>query len=178
MGRSSRRGSAPVAGAPLPVTFFARPAAAVARELVGQTLVRLIDKKRIEVTIIAAEAFEGGVERRNARQGMLYAPGTIFVMSHRGHHYLNIATGAEGEASCVMIREVFSYGALVDGPGRIGNALEVKDLDGQLLGRELWIESAASPMPNEKLHLDSPADNSLGGYRVTEAAIHLLKAAS
>lgn len=153
-----------------PRSFFARPAAEVARELVGRTLVRTRRGKRLRVVITAVAAHEGG-SSTSSRQGMNYAPGTIFVMPFRGRLFLNITTGSEGEASCVFIRagiaEDGGKRVVLDGPAKLAAYLgATRTLDGQPLGANLWVEGeAVSPALVMQSH-PGGADNCVGLFTI------------
>ncbi len=149
--------------------FFARPAAEVARDLIGRTLVvadRAADRfLRVVITTVAAH--EGG-KPTTARRGMIYIPGTIFIMRYRGLLFLNIATGAEGEASCVFIRGgivVGSTNEVLDGPAKLTKRLGVgQALDGKPLGDEMRIEGeGVNPALVEESRPEATADNNCVG---------------
>src|SRR3990172_6883186 len=95
-------------------TFFNRDARTVAKDLLGRILVRESERGLTAGRIVETGAFEGD-EGRKAREGMSYAPGTIYVMPFRGNYFLNIATGRKGEPSCVEIREVALHDRVLNG---------------------------------------------------------------
>ena len=100
--------------ATLPVSFFERRAEAVARELLGTTVISTVDGGRTAGRIVEAEAYLGHVDpashgyryRRHAQNESLYAPpGTWYVYLSYGMHWCaNLVCGVAGEASAVLLR--------------------------------------------------------------------------
>ncbi len=93
--------------------FFKRPAAAVARDLLGKALVRQRGNGRLSAIITETEAYEGvhdlashsarGLTPRTAV--MFGPPGRFYVYRIYGLHWmLNIVTGEIDEAAAVLIR--------------------------------------------------------------------------
>lgn len=93
--------------------FFARDTPVVARELLGQRLVRVLDDVRLSGRIVEVEAYVGeedqasharfGRTRRNAP--MYGPPGYAYVYFIYGmHHCFNVVTGREGHPAAVLIR--------------------------------------------------------------------------
>jgi len=93
--------------------FFARDTLAVARDLLGQRLVRVVDGQRLSGRIVEVEAYIGesdqasharfGLTQRNAP--MYGAPGHAYVYFVYGmHHCLNTVTDSEGFPAAVLIR--------------------------------------------------------------------------
>jgi len=124
--------------------FFARGALSVARELVGKRLVRNVGGSTIEFVITEVSAHEGGTPTQ-ARNGMGYAPGRIFLMPFRGRLFLNIATDHVGTPSCVFIRKGADITGervlLLDGPAKLTKHLHIAEkMDGDALNSELWVE--------------------------------------
>ena len=147
----------------LPKGFFSRTAGTVARHLVGKTVVCHPGPASVTAVIVEAEAFEDGADAGVIRKGMLYGPGVIFVMSHRGHLYLNVGTEAAGKASCVMVRSILVGKELVKGPGKVSKRLGITlDLDGHLLGEklELLANDLARPVVLKDANAPRTAKNS------------------
>ncbi len=148
---------------PLCEGFFSRAAGVVARDLVGRTVVCNAGASPVTAVIVEAEAFEDGADGGVIRKGMLYAPGTIFVMNHRGHLYLNVGTDAAGKASCVMVRSILVGKELVDGPGKVSKRLGVTAaLDGRTLGLELGMlaNDLARPVLHQNANAPGASKNS------------------
>ena len=93
--------------------FFARDTLTVARELLGQRLVRALDGRRLSGRIVEVEAYVGendqasharpGHTKRNAP--MYGPPGHAYVYLIYGmHHCLNIVTEQESFPAAVLIR--------------------------------------------------------------------------
>ena len=119
--------------------FFGRRADEVARDLVGRLLVRNTEKGSTSARILEVGAYEGGKDIQ-ARQGMLYAPGSIFLMPYRGGRLFNIATDRVMYPSCVEIRKVATHNKTIKGSCAVANFfLITPDLDGILLGEEIQI---------------------------------------
>lgn len=147
-----------VQGQPLGELFYSRAPEKVARDLLGQVLVRRLDGVEIGGRIVETEAYDGpqdqasharfGRTRRNAL--MFGPPGRAYIYFTYGMHWcLNVVTGPEGEASAVLIRSIEPTLGLevisarrdgrprkewTNGPAKLCKALAV---DGSLLGADL-----------------------------------------
>ena len=94
--------------------FYARDTRLVARELLGNYLVRVLDGVPLAVRICETEAYIGRMDkachaynyRRTRRNETLFsAPGTAYIYLVYGlHHCLNFVTEAAGEPAAVLIR--------------------------------------------------------------------------
>lgn len=94
--------------------FYDRDTLTVARELLGQHLVRVVDGERLVCRITETEAYIGRCDkachaygyRRTARTETLFArPGTAYIYLIYGmYHCLNFVTEPEGEPAAVLIR--------------------------------------------------------------------------
>jgi DNA-3-methyladenine glycosylase len=143
--------------------FFARGTLTVARELLGQRLVRVLDGERLSGRIVEVEAYIGeddqasharcGATRRNAP--MYGPPGHAYVYFIYGMHYcLNAVTEREGYPAAVLIRALEPLegleemqaqrggrpdAQLTNGPARLCQAL---DIDRRFDGADLCAPDA------------------------------------
>ncbi|MCC7353135.1 MAG: DNA-3-methyladenine glycosylase [Anaerolineae bacterium] len=163
-------------GERLPRSFYARPTVDVARALLGQRLVRVLDGERMAGRIVEVEAYVGrddlashAARGRTARNAVMYGPpGYAYVYFIYGMHYcLNVVTEAEGFPAEVLIRAVEPLEGLAQmqarrgrpdaeltrGPGRLCQALAItRALNGADLceGETLFIEADA-PIPDAEV---------------------------
>ncbi len=115
---------------PLDRAFYARPAAQVARELLGKTLAFGDASGRIVETEAylgeddgAAHSARGMTPRTRVIFG---EPGHAYVYFVYGmHHCLNIVCEPEGVAGCVLIRALEGLGGKANGPGKLTRALGI-----------------------------------------------------
>lgn len=144
--------------------FFGREPVEVAKDLLGRQLVR---ESEIGVTsgqIVQVGAYEEG-NITPSREGMLYAPGTLFLMPFRGSELLNIATDRKGYPSCVEIRAVAFHDGVIEGSGKITDFLDLNGLDGMLLGEQLKITGKAVD-PSQIKRIRDGSENCLGYFLV------------
>jgi DNA-3-methyladenine glycosylase len=139
----------------IPQSFFNRPAAKVARELLGKLLVRQVGETRTAIAVAETEAYEGvhdlashSSKGRTARTEVMFGPaGRFYIYRIYGLHWmLNVVTSEVGDASAVLIRGV----AGINGPGRVAAAFDIDaSLHGRVATREtgLWF---ANPTGNSK----------------------------
>ena len=100
---------------PLPRDFYNRPALAVARDLLGATLVRVDDGEIISGIITETEAYQGEEDLacharagRTPRTAVMYGPaGIAYVYFTYGMHWmLNVVTDAVDTPAAVLIRAI------------------------------------------------------------------------
>jgi DNA-3-methyladenine glycosylase len=157
--------------------FYARDTLTVARELLGQRLVRLLDGRRIAGRIVEVEAYVGEEDQachaapgRTARNAVMYGPpGHAYVYFIYGmHHCFNVVTEREGFPAAVLVRALEPVEGidamrahrggrtgveLTNGPAKLCYALAIdRALNGADLvtGETLWIERDA-PIADEQV---------------------------
>ena len=118
-------------------TFFARPASAVARGLVGAVLCRRWRGRVLRARVVETEAYVGchdlachASRGRTARTAVMFGPaGRAYVYLVYGlHDMLNVVTGPVGDAQAVLIRAaepLDGWAANLTGPGRLARAMNV-----------------------------------------------------
>jgi DNA-3-methyladenine glycosylase len=156
--------------------FYRRPAAEVARDLLGRYLVREVDGERLVLRLVETEAYLGAPDRashawdgrRTARNESLYlAGGYAYVYFIYGMHWcLNAVTGEAGIGSAVLLRagepvaglEAMAAnrrlprpprpGEIAGGPGKLCQALAIDcALDGAALDRPPLFVAPGEPVP-------------------------------
>jgi len=157
--------------------FFARDTLRVARELLGQRLVRQLNGQRIAGRIVETEAYVGegdaachAARGRTARNAVMFGPaGYAYVYFIYGMHYcFNIVTETEGFGAAVLVRALEPLEGidamrhhrkgrdgveLTNGPAKLCYALAIdRGLNGADLAtsEELWIEGDVS-MPDDEV---------------------------
>ena len=132
--------------------FFLRDVLQVAPEILGKQIVRKFKGGQVQkYTIYEVEAYRGVEDlachaskgRTDRTEVMFQKGGQVYVYLIYGIYWmLNIVTGAENDASAILIRGVRG----ISGPGRVGKALK---LDRSFYGENLqfsnriWIENAS-----------------------------------
>jgi DNA-3-methyladenine glycosylase len=162
------------ASGPLPRSFYLRPTLDVARDLLGRTLVRMLDGQRVAGRISEVEAYIGeddlashAARGLTARNRAMYGHGGLayVYLIYGMHHCLNVVTEAEGYPAAALIRgmqplegvavmqanRAGRQGAdLANGPAKLCQALAIdRRLDGHDLaaGVDLWLEPG-DPTPD------------------------------
>ena len=144
---------------PLPRAFYDRPADLVARELLGCTVVHVVDGVPRCGRIVETEAYLGPHDRaaHSARgltdrnRVMFGPPGHAYVYFIYGMHFcLNVVTGPAGLGSAVLLRALEPVAQLpgrTHGPALLCRALGIdrrhNGLD--LLGSQLYLEPRPAP---------------------------------
>jgi DNA-3-methyladenine glycosylase len=145
--------------ATLPVSFFDRPADAVARDLLGALVVSRSAGVVTSARIVETEAYlgyrdpasHGYLHRRHERNAALFGPpGSWYVYLSYGIHWCaNLVCEAEGTASAVLLRALEPVEGirtmrerrgrvddrdLCSGPGKLCQALGItRELDGRMM---------------------------------------------
>lgn len=147
----------------LPKTFYRRPAAEIAPDLLGRYLLHDAEGERLILKIVETEAYLGAPDRashawngrRTPRTAALYRVGgfAYVYLIYGIHHMLNIVTGASDDGSAVLLRAGEAVrgastmrqfrglpaqrraGDIAGGPGKLCRALGI---DGESNGVPLW----------------------------------------
>lgn len=131
----------------LDVDFFLRDTVIVARELLGQRLVRSFpDGRKLGAEIAETEAYRGHLDRASHgsrgltdRNSVMYRQaGTIYVNLIYGLHFcLNIVTECEGFPAAVLVRSArLDDGSWLRGPALVCKGLQIdRRLNGSTLGQ-------------------------------------------
>jgi DNA-3-methyladenine glycosylase len=131
-------------------SFFQQESIAVAQQLLGKTLVRIIDGTRTEYSITETEAYIGeedlachAAKGRTPRTEVMYhAGGEVYVYLIYGIYWLlNFVSGNANSAQAVLIRCITGY----NGPGKVGKVLQLdKSFYGEDLSisQRIWVEDA------------------------------------
>jgi len=130
----------------LPREFYARDTVAVARDLLGKYLVRVVDGIERIGRIVEAEAYLGPHDlaahsskgRTRRTEVMFGPPGHAYVYLIYGmHHCTNVVTGREGSGSAVLLRAlepVQNVAGRTSGCGLLSKAMGI---DRSLTGHDL-----------------------------------------
>lgn len=155
----------------LPRAFYARPAAEVAVDLLGKTLVHTLPEGRIAGKIVETEAYIGADDPGShafrgptPRNRVMFGPaGFAYVyLSYGMHSCMNVVTDVPGTAGAVLLRaleplEGIEYMAhrrngrplteFCNGPGKLCQALSItRECNGaDLDSSSLSIEDAPAP---------------------------------
>lgn len=148
-------------------SFYIRDTLTVARELLGQKLVRVVDGQYLSAIVAETEAYLGAGDSashasrgRTTRNKVMFGPaGVAYVYFVYGMHYLlNVVTEAKGTPAAVLLRAVVPLEGmahmqklrnrqdknLTDGPAKLCQALAIDTtLNGWDLtrGKILWFEN-------------------------------------
>ena len=159
--------SAPV----LDRAFYRRETVTVARDLLGQRLVRVLDGQRLAGLIVETEAYLGVADRaahtfggrRTARVASMWLDGghAYVYFTYGMHHCVNLTAGEAGVPEAILIRSLEPTEGLdvmrgrrvkakrdtdlCSGPGKLCEAMAIdRGLDGRDVtrGGELYVERA------------------------------------
>jgi len=148
--------------------FYNRPTLAVAREMIGARLVRLLDGVKLVGFITETEAYIGEEDLgchakagRTPRTAVMYGPpGRAYVYFTYGNHWmLNAVTEGEGFPAAVLIRAIQPVegvevmyarrgGRDTFGPGKLTQAMGITKSENMVdltkTDNGLWIEAGIS----------------------------------
>jgi DNA-3-methyladenine glycosylase len=158
--------------APLPLSFYDRPADVVAREMLGALIVSEVGGRRVVGEIVETEAYTGPDDeashahirfgRTERNDPMFGRAGTAYVYLIYGMHWcINVVTGPEDFPAAVLIRAARPLEGievarerrpgrpdheLMRGPGNLARALGVDRAQnrGVVDGPPLWFAPGAS----------------------------------
>ena len=142
----------------LPAKFYQRKTLAVAKELLGKTLVHIHKGKRLSGKIVEVEAYLGvkdkaahtyGDRRTKRTEAMYKAGGHAYIYFIYGmYDCINAVTGKEGVPEAVLIRALEPADGVANcsGPGKLCRALNIKSKQSgvSLQSDELFIEDGPS----------------------------------
>jgi DNA-3-methyladenine glycosylase len=174
------RGASPVSGkdepVPLDCSFYERPAAVVARDLLGTIIISTVGKRRCTARIVETEAYTGPEDDAShaaARIGRTQRNDVMFGLAGRAYVYriygvhwcLNTVTDQEGHPSAVLVRAAEPLEGidvarhrrpgrpdrdLMRGPGNLCAALGITNqLNGHMLDRPPLLIAPGSPLPDD-----------------------------
>ena len=122
---------------PLPVSFYARPTADVARDLLGVMLVRQLADRMQAGRIVETEAYGGpedlashAARSATGRARIMFGPaGRAYVYLIYGmHNCLNVVAHDEGAVGAVLVRAIeplLAVEGATNGPGRLCRAFAI-----------------------------------------------------
>ncbi len=164
----------------LPMEFYARSPEAVARDLLGKVLVRVLDGERLGGVVVETEAYHGGEDPASrAYRGLKHynaamwgEPGRLFVYNVHKYWMLNVIAHEPGAVGGVLfraleptrgveammrLRPVGEARELTSGPGKLSLALGItRELNG------VPVTDEGAP-----IHiLDAPPRNCLTSHRI------------
>jgi len=148
-------------------SFYSRDTLTIARELLGQKLVRIVDGQRLSAVVAETEAYLGAGDSashasrgRTPRNQVMFGPaGIAYVYFVYGMHYmLNVVTEEKGTPGAVLLRAVVPLEGmahmqklrnrqgknLANGPAKLCQALAIDTaFSGWDLtrGKMLWFEA-------------------------------------
>ena len=150
------------AGVVLPQTFFARPALAVARDLIGCSLFvdgcggRIVETEAYEPADPSSHAYRG----KTARNAVMFGPpGYLYVYFVYGmHHCANVSCDAEGVGAAVLLRALEPRAGLAEMTARRGTADPRLLCSGPArLAQALGLTRAANGVPLEGMCAAAPS---------------------
>jgi len=170
----------PETGRALDADFYRRPAAQVARDLLGCLLVRHLDGETLTARIVETEAYLGEPDRashawggrRTPRVASLYLDGGhVYVYFVYGmHHCFNVVTGAADNGGAVLIRAAEAVTGTVTMRRLRGRSVPVRP--GDLLGGPAKLcQALAIDRRLDGVRLDSDPVGILAEVPAADAAV-------
>lgn len=161
-------------------SFYTRPETLeIAKELLGKTIITLLNQQYTAAMIVETEAYLGVDDRASHAHGgrfthrtrTMYAQGgTAYVYLCYGiHDMFNVVTGVEGTPHAILIRAAQPIQGieqmqhrrgmsslthrLTAGPGAMARALglAVRHSGTDLLGDEIWLEDRGVMVPDQNI---------------------------
>lgn len=144
----------------LPLSFYQRDAATVARALIGKILVRRLESFELRARIVETEAYVGchdlachAAKGRTARTEVMFGPGghAYVYLIYGMYDMFNIVTGEAGDAQAVLLRAAqvlpitpSGYplpARCLSGPGKLAKTLQITRRDNgvSLVGPRLFV---------------------------------------
>jgi len=164
-------------------SFYQRPVIRVARGLLGQRLVRVVDGRRLAGIIVETEAYLGLPDkaahtytgRRTARNASMWLDGghAYVYFTYGMHHCLNVVAGLAEDPVAVLIRAIEPHEGLsamyarrpaarcdtdlCSGPAKLCQAMQInRNLDGEDMttSKRLFVEQCrARAYPSRDIHV-------------------------
>lgn len=145
----------------LSLSFFQRPAARLAQDLIGKVLVRRLQGKEFRARVVETEAYLGPRDlASHASKGRTRRTEILFGRAGRAYVYLiygvyamlNVVAGRTGEAQAVLIRSaepLDGWDADLSGPGRLTRAFQITCSENglDLTGAQLYFLDAPGYQP-------------------------------
>lgn len=135
---------------PLFREFFERDTITVSREILGKSLVRIMDRRTLVARIVEVEAYIGEHDPaahaffgRTKRTDVLYGePGHAYIFQIHGHNCLNFVAEPSNSPGCVLVRaaqpligieqmkrfrdrKTIKDTEVANGPGKLCKALDI-----------------------------------------------------
>lgn len=156
--------------------FYKQKTETVARELLGKTLVRIANGKRLAGTIVETEAYVGVKDKASHASGGRRTPRNEALYGEGGHTYvyfiygmyfcLNVVTKNKDEPEAVLIRAIEptegieqmknfrpnkTLTQLTSGPGKLCLAMDIDRSENlkSLQSQNIFIESAPALKPKK-----------------------------
>ncbi|MCE3227487.1 MAG: 3-methyladenine glycosylase [Bacteroidetes bacterium] len=166
----------------LPASYYQRKnVVAIARDLIGKTLVTRINNKITAGIITETEAYAGVIDkaahsyggRRTKRTETMYSEGGVsyVYLCYGIHHLFNIVTNSKDVPEAVLIRAIHPTRGIPEilkrrnaksltknlcvGPGKVSAALGIRTNHDNisLMGKTIWLEDEGIKINPKKIHV-------------------------